>query len=278
MSEVKLSSVNTEESARGHGEAARVPETITLGAGCFWCIEAKFKALKGVKRVVSGYSGGSKENPTYNDLRTQDDQLNTGSSSDSGDSGDQGGLHLGSRGVYTPHAEVVQVDFDPREISLARLLQAFWRCHDPTQLNRQGNDIGTQYRSIILYHTEEQRVMAEKVKINMNATGLYGGKQVVTEISAFRKFYKAEAEHHDYFAKHGDAPYCMTIIKPEMDEFLAAFGERIPKPSGASDLPSPLASLPARPQVALKADSAWRFDEVSHFHTAFCFFERYGVV
>jgi peptide-methionine (S)-S-oxide reductase len=157
---------------------------ITLGAGCFWCVEAAFKSLAGVSSVVSGYSGGSSSNPTYKQVCGGD----------------------------TGHAEVVQVTFEPS--ALHQVLELFWKVHDPTQLNRQGNDIGTQYRSVIFYHDEEQRVAAYKSK-ELAQTQFQ--EPIVTLIEPFDKFFPAEDYHQDYYALNKDKnPYCARVIRPKL--------------------------------------------------------------
>ena len=162
-------------------------ETITLGAGCFWCIEAILDRVKGVESVVSGYMGGDIKNPTY-------EQVCTG---------------------RTGHAEVVQVVFDPKVISLDGLLHIFWQLHDPTTLNRQGADVGTQYRSAIFYHSPEQKETAEKSKAKWNASGKFNAP-IVTEISAISEFYKAEDYHQEFFARNPGNPYCNYNIPPKL--------------------------------------------------------------
>ena len=168
-------------------------ETITVGAGCFWCIEAQFKCIPGVKNVVSGYSGGHTKNPTYEEICTG----------------------------KTNHAEVCQVEYDPTEIPIEQLLIMFWRCHDPTQLNRQGQDIGTQYRSVIFYHNEDQKNIASKCKNKLNENKIYKDP-IVTEVSPFINFYKAEAYHQNYYENNAEKAYCLTIIKPKLEKFLDA--------------------------------------------------------
>jgi peptide-methionine (S)-S-oxide reductase len=160
-------------------------EIATLGGGCFWCVEAVFERVPGVHAVVSGYAGGHTPNPSYK------------------------AVCEGSTG----HAEVVQIDFDPTQITFGEILDLFWQAHDPTTPNRQGADVGTQYRSIILYHTPAQKELAEQSK-KVAASKL--GKPVVTEIVALEKFYAAEQYHQDYFLKNPDAPYCVAVIKPKL--------------------------------------------------------------
>jgi len=170
-------------------ETMKKSEKATFGAGCFWCVEAVFQRLDGVKEVVPGYSGGTKVNPTYNEVCT------------------------GSTG----HAEVAQITFDPATISFDELLNMFWLSHDPTTKNRQGNDVGTQYRSAVFYHNEEQRSAAEKSKEKLDNTKIFSD-QIVTEITALDKFWPAEDYHNDYYKKNPNQPYCRFIIKPKLDK------------------------------------------------------------
>src|SRR5258706_16230702 len=163
-------------------------EIATLGGGCFWCTEAVFQMLPGVKSVASGYAGGTKENPTYKEVCT-------------------GG---------TGHAEVIQVEFDPKVVSYDKIIETFWEAHDPTTLNRQGNDSGTQYRSIILYSNEGQKAAAEKSKAE--AQKRFNGK-IVTEIVPLKKFYKGEDYHQDYFRNNSSQPYCRMVIQPKVEKF-----------------------------------------------------------
>ncbi len=173
-------------------------ETITLGAGCFWCIEAVFQNLKGVESVVSGYTGGRVENPTY-------EQICTGT---------------------TGHAEVAQIIFDPAVISFEDLLYVFWRTHDPTTLNRQGADVGTQYRSAIFFDSEEQKKIAEKSKAKTDASDLWPDP-IVTEISPLDKFYKAEEYHQDYYRLNSNQPYCRLIIDPKIRKLKKEFSNKL---------------------------------------------------
>lgn len=175
-------------------------EVATLGAGCFWCVEAIFQDLKGVKKVESGYSGGSIKNPSYKEVC------------------------MGTTG----HAEVVQVTFNPKEISFAKVLEVFFATHDPTTLNRQGADVGTQYRSAIFYHSEEQKATAELAKKAADESGEWANP-IVTEISAFSSFYKAEDYHQDYYSQNGEQPYCQIVIAPKMDKFKKRFSELLQK-------------------------------------------------
>lgn len=173
-------------------------DTATFGAGCFWCVDAVFRELKGVTSVESGYSGGKIKNPTYREVCS--------------------GL--------TGHAEVCRIVFHPKEISYAELLSVFWQTHDPTTLNRQGADEGTQYRSVIFYLNDEQRTEAEKYKRELDASGAFSGK-IVTEISAAEPFYPAEDYHQNYFSQNGEQPYCRFVIEPKMDKFRKAFKDKL---------------------------------------------------
>jgi peptide-methionine (S)-S-oxide reductase len=174
----------------------------TLGAGCFWCVEAVFQQLKGVERVVSGYAGGQVEKPTYR-------QVCTGT---------------------TGHAEAVQVTFDPEVISFEELLEVFWRTHDPTTLNRQGADVGTQYRSAIFYHDDGQRAAAEKSKREAQAAGLWPNP-IVTEIVAFTNFYAAEDYHQNYYRDNPEQGYCRMVIDPKIRKFHKEFQAKLKEPA-----------------------------------------------
>lgn len=171
---------------------------ITLGAGCFWCTEAVFQRLEGVEKVVSGYSGGFVVNPTYN------------------------AVCAGTTG----HAEVIQVYYDPSKISLSQLLEVFWATHDPTTLNRQGADVGPQYRSAIYYNKPEQKEIAENLKLELNKSAVFE-KPIVTEITAFSNFYEAENHHQDYFNQNGRQPYCQFVIQPKVDKLKQFFNDRL---------------------------------------------------
>lgn len=173
-------------------------EIATFGNGCFWCTEAVFQELKGVSNVESGYTGGKVDNPTYREICS--------------------GL--------TGHAEAVQITFNPKVISFTELLEVFWATHDPTTLNRQGNDVGTQYRSAVFYHNEEQKTLAEKYKKRLDESGAYPNP-IVTEITKSSTFYVAEDYHQDYFKEHGEAPYCQYIIQPKIDKLKAAFSDKL---------------------------------------------------
>jgi len=174
-------------------------ELATLGAGCFWCIEAVFERLDGVSSVTSGYTGGQKDNPTY-------DEVCTGT---------------------TGHAEVAQLEFDPAKITYEQLLDVFWEAHDPTTLNRQGADRGTQYRSAIFYHSEAQKLAAEK---SLKQAQAKFSAPIVTEIVPLKKFFKAENYHQDYFRNNPRAPYCAVVIRPKLDKLQ----KKLPKPAGVT--------------------------------------------
>jgi len=163
-------------------------ELATVGGGCFWCTEAVFQMLPGVKSVTSGYAGGTKDNPTYKEVCAG----------------------------TTGHAEVNQIEYDPKVISFEKLLEAFWEAHDPTTLNRQGNDSGTQYRSIILYSSEAQRTVAEKSKAEAQKDL---SQPIVTEIVPLKKFYKAEGYHQGYYRDNPNQPYCRMVIRPKVEKF-----------------------------------------------------------
>ena len=173
-------------------------EIATLANGCFWCSEAIFKRLKGVKSVLPGYSGGLVKNPSY-------DQVCIGK---------------------TGHAESIQIQFDPKVIPFERILDVFWHTHDPTTLNRQGNDVGTQYRSAIFYHNERQKEIAEKSKKNLEKEALYKDS-IVTEITPFNNFYDAEDYHKNYYDKNQDAPYCNFIIDPKVRKLVLKYGNDV---------------------------------------------------
>ncbi len=173
-------------------------EIITLGGGCFWCIEAIFEELKGVKKVESGYSGGTIQNPTYKEVCSG----NTG------------------------HAEVVQISYDPKIISLEEILEVFFTLHDPTTLNRQGADVGTQYRSVIFYHNTAQKETAEKVIGTLNMNKVFT-RPIVTEVTAFSTFYKAENYHQQYYELNKEEAYCRAVIKPKMDKLHKVFNDKI---------------------------------------------------
>jgi peptide-methionine (S)-S-oxide reductase len=175
-------------------------EIATLAGGCFWCLEAVFDQLKGVVDVVSGYSGGRVENPSYDAVCTGD----------------------------TGHAEVVQVIINPQEISYRELLEVFFTIHDPTTLNRQGVDVGTQYRSAIFYHTPEQKTMAEQVIQELEGEKVWG-KPIVTEVTPFSAFYPAEAYHQQYFQRNPYQGYCIAVIAPKVAKFRNKYLEKLKK-------------------------------------------------
>lgn len=173
-------------------------ETATFGAGCFWCVEAIFQQLKGVHKVVSGYTGGSTANPNYRQVCTG----NTG------------------------HAEVIQIEYEPEVISFQELLDVFWHTHDPTTLNRQGNDTGTQYRSVIFYHSESQKNIAEESKSEMDKSGIWDNP-IVTEITSIDVFYPAEDYHQNYFQLNPNQPYCQFVIHPKMKKFTKDYKDKL---------------------------------------------------
>ncbi len=173
-------------------------ETATLGGGCFWCTEAVFDAVEGVEDVVSGYSGGHTSNPTYQQVC----------------------------GETTGHAEVVQIKFDSGEISYREILQIFFGTHDPTTLNRQGNDVGSSYRSAVFYHTPEQKATAEEVIKEITDEDVFG-KPIVTEVTAFTNFYPAEDYHQNYFANNPNQPYCSAVVAPKVGKFRQKFAHRL---------------------------------------------------
>lgn len=173
-------------------------ETAVFGNGCFWCTEAVFQRVRGVHSVVSGYAGGHVENPTYR-------QVTTGT---------------------TGHAEVIQIKYDPNEVDYDKLLQIFFRTHDPTTLNRQGNDIGPQYRSIILYSSEEQKSIAEDVKQRLGEAEIWPDP-IVTEITPLDIFYEAEEYHQNYFNRNSEQAYCQVVIVPKLEKFERLFQDRV---------------------------------------------------
>jgi len=174
-------------------------EVATLGGGCFWCTEAIFSEVKGVEKVEPGYAGGTVENPTY-------EQVCTGT---------------------TGHAEVVQITFDPQVISYRQLLTIFFTIHDPTTPNRQGEDVGSQYRSIILYHSEEQRRVAEEVMEEVRRAKIWGDRPIVTELVPFKAFYRAEEYHHNYYRRNPDKPYCRLVIAPKLAKFRSHYPDML---------------------------------------------------
>jgi peptide-methionine (S)-S-oxide reductase len=173
-------------------------EVGTFGSGCFWCTEAMFQQIKGVKRAESGYSGGHVKDPSY-------DAVCTG---------------------LTGHAEVVQVTFDPKVVTFADLLEVFWRTHDPTTLNRQGNDTGPQYRSAIFYHSERQKQLAERYKQKINEAGVFRNP-VVTEITAFEAFYPATEDHQNFYANNPRRGYCRVMITPKIEKLQKVLADKL---------------------------------------------------
>lgn len=177
-------------------------ETATLGGGCFWCLDAVYRDLRGVTAVVSGYAGGHQANPTYEQVCAKG----------------------------TGHAEVVQVTFDPQVIAFADLLRMFFTIHDPTTKDRQGADVGPQYRSIILYHSAEQRQTAEAVIAEIGAAAVWGGK-LVTELVPLERFWPGEPEHQDYFTRTPYSGYCRAVIAPKVTKFRKTFADRLRRPA-----------------------------------------------
>jgi peptide-methionine (S)-S-oxide reductase len=169
-------------------------DTATFAAGCFWCVEAQFKELRGVEKVISGFTGGTVPNPTYEEVCTG----------------------------TTGHAEACNIIYDPAVISYDELLAAFFVAHDPTQLNRQGNDVGTQYRSAIFYHNAQQKRLAEYYINKLNEEKVYPNP-IVTQVQPYTIFYKAKNYHQDYYAKNKNVPYCRLVIKPKLDKFRKVF-------------------------------------------------------
>lgn len=173
-------------------------EKATFGSGCFWCTEAVFERLNGVHSVVSGYAGGTVDNPTYEEVCSG----------------------------TTGHAEVTQITYDPKVITYDELLEVFWKTHDPTTLNRQGNDVGTQYRSVIFYHNEEQKQLAEKYKEELNKSGAWD-RPIVTEISPLTNFFSAEGYHQDYYENNPNQGYCAFVIAPKVEKFEKVFKDKL---------------------------------------------------
>ena len=173
-------------------------ELATFGGGCFWCTEAVFQRVKGVSKVVSGYSGGHVENPNYK-------QVCAGT---------------------TGHAEVIQITYDPNVIDYEELLEIFWKTHDPTTFNRQGNDVGPQYRSAIFYHNDGQRRLAENYKKKLEEAGIWD-KPIVTEITPYSKFYQAEDSHQNYYNENASQPYCSFVIRPKVEKLEKVFRDKL---------------------------------------------------
>jgi peptide-methionine (S)-S-oxide reductase len=180
------------------GKMSQSMETATLGAGCFWCVEGVYQELKGVEKVVSGYSGGHKENPGYKEVCDG----------------------------TTGHAEVAQITFDPSVVSFREILEVFFLVHDPTTRNRQGNDVGTQYRSAIYFHNAAQKEISEIVIKELNASGAWE-KPIVTEVTAFEKFWPAEDYHQNYYKLNSEQPYCQYVVRPKLEKFRKVFKEKL---------------------------------------------------
>jgi len=182
----------------GQSSGALNTDTATLANGCFWCTEAIFQQLEGVLKVSSGYSGGHVVDPSYKEVCTG----------------------------TTGHAECIQIIYDPSKISFDELLEVFWQTHDPTTLNRQGNDEGPQYRSAVFYHTQEQKEKAEKYKAELNKSGAFKNP-IVTEVAPFTSFYIAENYHQDYYNQNGSQPYCSYVIRPKLEKFQKVFKNKL---------------------------------------------------
>jgi peptide-methionine (S)-S-oxide reductase len=187
-----------DDSTRIHSKNDNDLETATLANGCFWCTEAIFSRVKGIKSVMPGYSGGKTNNPSY-------EQVCTG---------------------ITGHAEATQIEYDPKIISFEKILDIFWHTHDPTTLNRQGNDVGTQYRSAIFYHDENQKNIAEKSKTELEKEGVFKNP-IVTEIVPFSNFYPAENYHKEYYENNRNAPYCSFVIDPKIQKLIQKYSDKI---------------------------------------------------
>jgi peptide-methionine (S)-S-oxide reductase len=180
------------------GNESAATDTATFGAGCFWCVEAVFQQVEGVLKVTSGYCGGHVVNPTYEQVNTK----------------------------TTGHAEVAQIIFDPKKISFDELLEIFWQTHDPTTLNRQGNDVGPQYRSAVFYHNAEQKAKAEKYKEELNKSGAFSAP-IVTTVEAYKNYSEAENYHQNYYNLNKNSnPYCYYVIKPKLDKFDKVFKDK----------------------------------------------------
>ena len=175
-------------------------ETATFGTGCFWCTEAIFQQVEGVTKVTSGYSGGKVDNPTYKEVCAG----------------------------TTGHAECLNIEYDAAKITFDELLEIFWQVHDPTTLNRQGNDVGTQYRSVVFYHNEEQKAKVEKYKAELNKSGAWDSP-VVTTLEPFVKFYPAENYHQNYYNDNGEQGYCQFVIRPKVEKFQKVFKSKLKK-------------------------------------------------
>ncbi len=175
-------------------------EVTTLGGGCFWCTEAVYKELKGVSEVLPGYSGGHIKNPAYREVTTG----------------------------RTGHAEVVQIKYDPEVVSFSEILEVFFATHDPTTLNRQGADVGTQYRSAVFFHSEEQKQTAQEIINQLNSEGVFDDP-IVTEVTSFDVFYEAEDYHKNYFERNKNQPYCRMVVAPKVEKFEKVFKDKLKK-------------------------------------------------
>lgn len=195
-----IMNVETNQSDLNIHSTNQTLDTATFGAGCFWCVEAVFQRLNGVISIKSGYSGGTVKNPSYKEV---------------------------CNGT-TGHAEVCQIIFDKSKISFDELLEVFWKTHDPTTLNRQGNDFGTQYRSVVFYHNEEQKQLAEKYKKQINDEKAYPNP-VITEISPYINYYEAEEYHQNYYNQNGSESYCKFVIQPKVEKFEKIFKDKMKK-------------------------------------------------
>jgi peptide-methionine (S)-S-oxide reductase len=179
-------------------ETIKALEIATFGTGCFWCTEAVFQQLEGVEKVTSGYSGGHVENPTYKEIC----------------------------GGNTGHAECLNIEYDVSKISFEDLLEVFWKTHDPTTLNRQGNDVGTQYRSVVFYHNEKQKSITQNQIAELDKSGAWSNP-IVTTLEPFVKFYPAEDYHNNYFNNNGSNPYCQMVVRPKVEKFEKVFKEKL---------------------------------------------------
>jgi peptide-methionine (S)-S-oxide reductase len=173
-------------------------EVATLAAGCFWCVEAIYQQLEGVVKVESGYAGGTVKNPSYKEVCTGE----------------------------TGHAEVIQITYDPKKTNFTEILEVFFKTHDPTTLNRQGADVGTQYRSSVFYHNVEQKQITEKIIKELDAAGAYNSK-IETQLEPYTVFYKAEDYHQNYFNENGDNPYCQMVVRPKVEKFQKVFKDKL---------------------------------------------------
>lgn len=189
---------SSEETILAQTQAHKKSDTATFGAGCFWCVEAVFQRLKGVEKVISGYEGGTVENPTYKQVCTGE----------------------------TGHAEVCQIVYNPEEITFEELLEVFWQTHDPTTLNRQGADVGTQYRSAVFFHSEEQRQKAEFYKAELDKSGAFSSP-IVTEIAPATRFYPAENYHQNYYNDNPYQGYCTFVVRPKVEKFEKVFKNKL---------------------------------------------------